>query len=205
MTSERLRREVRSGDTGLAVEHLDFSVCVYIDSSVTCLKMATGERDADVTANHERPSREDKDTEGFSGKPSPEPFTIEDVYDMMGGMGLYQWLSFIIIGIISAFSAESINMNFVGGQQDHWCSVQELSNMTHDQQRWVAIPYDSDGEYEECSMFRLNYSQYSQEELLTWNRSLMVDDSTPTVDCSRGWTYDQSQFLNTITSRVSII
>ena len=128
--------------------------------------------------------------------------SMEHVYKLAGGMGTYQWCSFILIGVLSTLGTEPINMNFVGASPDHWCHIKKLENFTHMQQRYIAIPGDPHDGYDKCKMFQLNYGEYRTDELLKWNRSLMVNNSTPIVDCHNGWTYDQSQYLNTMTSRV---
>lgn len=125
---------------------------------------------------------------------------IEDIYDMMGGMGVYQWCAFVLIGVFSVFGVESIAMNFVGGLQEHWCHVEELSNLSHNDQKYIAIPMDSNGEYEECEMFDLKYDEYSWEDFKNWNRSDY--ELTPRKQCGHGWTYDQSEFVHTVTSKV---
>jgi len=72
-------------------------------------------------------------------------------------------------------------------------------------QKNVAIPTRSsdDGsvEYSSCEMFALNYSQFNRSQFDSWNRSLIISDDTPVVECSE-WTYDQSQFTSTIVSKV---
>ena len=128
---------------------------------------------------------------------------MEDIYEMMGGMGVYQWVVFCLTwGVIGA-AVDGIYIVFVGGHQEHWCHIDTLANFTHEQQKYIGIPTDSNGDYEECKMFQLNYSHYTIEDLLMWNRSVMVNGSTPTGDCPHGWTFDQSQYRNTLTGRVS--
>jgi len=56
-------------------------------------------------------------------------------------------------------------------------------------------------EYSSCEMFSLNYSAYSSSQFDDWNRSAMVTNSATIVRCSQ-WTYDRSQFISTIVSKV---
>jgi hypothetical protein len=51
-------------------------------------------------------------------------------------------------------------------------------------------------------MFNLDYASFTEEELRQWNRSERVDDDTPLIECGRGWVYDKSVFVSTITSKV---
>lgn len=138
-----------------------------------------------------------------SGEGPTEPMTVDDVFELTGGMGVYQWGTFLLLGMISVFNVEAISMNFVGGQQDHWCHVEALSNLSYAQQKYIAIPKDSQGNYQQCRMFHLDYDSYTEEELLSWNRSEFPGDVIPLVECGHGWTYDKSQYVNTVTSRVS--
>ena len=50
-------------------------------------------------------------------------------------------------------------------------------------------------------VFALNYSAYSMEDFLNWDRDAMVSNNTPTQECS-AWAYDRSIFDNTIVSQV---
>ncbi len=73
-------------------------------------------------------------------------------------------------------------------------------------QRYISAPTEQikeDGSvvYESCKMFDLNYSAYSRDELLNWDRDSMVDNMTQTIDC-QAWVYDQSVMSRTIVSDV---
>ena len=67
--------------------------------------------------------------------------------------------------------------------------------------RYISIPLDNDGDYVSCERYDLNYSSYSIADLINWDRSVMVDNTTATVSCD-DWVYDQSIFRSTIISRV---
>jgi len=56
-------------------------------------------------------------------------------------------------------------------------------------------------EYSSCEMFSLNYSAYNRSQFDDWNRIAMVTNGTTIVRCSQ-WTYDRSQFISTIVSKV---
>ncbi|ELU09061.1 hypothetical protein CAPTEDRAFT_121679 [Capitella teleta] len=132
---------------------------------------------------------------------------IEDIYDLVGNMGLYQWCAFFVIGCFAVFAVDSIAMNFVGAEPDHWCHVEELSNLSYDQQKYIAIPFtdDSDDEFQRCKMFNLDYHKYDPEDFVNWNRTDMVNENTPLTDCGRGWVYDQSEFISTITGKLDLV
>ena len=59
-------------------------------------------------------------------------------------------------------------------------------------------------EYEMCYRVPLDYGNYTRDELLNWNRTLMTGDVSRSewVRCDGGWVFDQSQFISTIGSKV---
>ena len=68
----------------------------------------------------------------------------------------------------------------------------------------MAIPKNDDGNYKECHYYIKNYTQFTDEELINWNRSEMVSAETQEAECSR-WVYDQSDYYSTFVSRVGTI
>jgi len=136
--------------------------------------------------------------------------TKRDLNEYIGEIGVYQWRVFIIVFLFTIYCTDSIQIIFLGADMAHWCRVPELEDLPYDVQKNVAIPsqssYDDDRsvEYSSCEMFSLNYSVYNRSEFYTWNRSLMITNETSIVKCSE-WTYDQSQFVSTIVSKVTNI
>ena len=133
-----------------------------------------------------------------------------DLNTYIGEMGAYQWRVFVAAFIIIAYTADSIYIIFIAGHMPHWCRVPELVELPYDIQKNVAIPAqsadDHDGssvEYSSCEMFAVNYSVYNRSQFYSWNRSLMITNETSVVQCSQ-WTYDQSQFISTIVSKVRL-
>ena len=129
-----------------------------------------------------------------------------DISAYIGEIGVFQWRVSIAMFIVNVFAADSIQIIFIAGHMPHWCRVPELDNLPYDVQKNVAIPAEStdhDGsiEYSSCEMFSLDYSAYNRSEFYSWNRSLMVTNKTSVVRCSE-WTYDQSQYISTIVSKV---
>jgi MFS transporter, OCT family, solute carrier family 22 (organic cation transporter), member 4/5 len=130
---------------------------------------------------------------------------FDDLYQYTGEIGVYQICVIVFFFAFDLYALDSTTMIFIGAEMPHWCRVEPLSNFSYFQQKYIAIPYEPDGggqDYSSCKMFELNYSSYSEEELMSWNRSLMVDDTTPTVDCQH-WIYEQSTFVSTLASRVN--
>ena len=131
----------------------------------------------------------------------------DDLFQYTGEMGTFQWCVFAMISTFCMFAIESITMIFVGAEMLHWCKVEDLAGYPFDLQKYVAIPSTSgDGSdtdsYSSCEMFVFNYSAFTEDEIRTWNRSLMTSNGIQLRQCD-DWVYDQTTFVSTIVSRVS--
>ena len=128
---------------------------------------------------------------------------FNDILQSIGPVGTYQLCLFLMLSMLSVFGVEPIATNFIAGYMEHWCEVEELLDLPHSYQKDIAIPYDDEEEevYSSCEHYDLNYSSYSTEDFLEWNRSAMVDEDTEVADCE-AWVYDQSVFVSTIQSQV---
>lgn len=129
-----------------------------------------------------------------------------DLYALAGEMGIYQVCLVICMILVYMSCIDPITMIFVNANMPHWCRIDGLDHLPFDQQKYIGIPYsavedDLQAEYSSCQMFAFNYSAFDNDELDKWNRTLMINDSTPVIDCSQ-WIYDQSKFVSTIVSRV---
>ena len=62
-----------------------------------------------------------------------------------------------------------------------------------------------DLEYDSCHRLPLDFDNYTEEQLLNWNRSEHMEGITKNdwVRCDMGWVYDQSEWISTINSEVS--
>jgi hypothetical protein len=133
-----------------------------------------------------------------------------ELNNFIGDNGPFQCRVFLVMCLASLLITDSIHMVFVGGKMEHWCRVEQLVGLPYDVQKNVAIPADSGSGYDEviryssCQMYALNYSIYNETQFINWNRSAMVTDQTPIVDCQQ-WTYDQSTFTSTIVSKVCTV
>ena len=58
--------------------------------------------------------------------------------------------------------------------------------------------------YDRCSVFKLNYTDYTYKQLLDWNRDTDLPNNTDTVKCSR-WVYDQTQVISNAVTEVSVL
>jgi len=141
--------------------------------------------------------------------------------DYVGEMGTYQLRVCAVIFLYTMFAVDVTQFIFVAAHMAHWCLVPELVDLPPDVQKNVAIPTasvhstvdhyhdddddedDSTIEYSSCEMFSLNYSAYNRTQIYSWNRSEMISNDTPVVQCSQ-WTYDQSLFSSTIVKKVRL-
>jgi hypothetical protein len=138
----------------------------------------------------------------------------DDIHQHIGSIGVFQVCVVIAMSLFCMFTCDSITMIFVGAEMPHWCRIERLEHLPFERQKYIGIPYtegtpgqEYDQEhltYSSCQMFALNYSALTDEELKDWNRTLLLNESTPTVDCKQ-WIYEQTTFVSTIVSRVRFI
>jgi hypothetical protein len=75
---------------------------------------------------------------------------FDDIFEVIGASGPFQVYEFSLISLFASWSYYATAAPFVVFPMDHWCKVPEFENLTWDQQRYVGIPEDADGEYEKC-------------------------------------------------------
>ncbi len=128
---------------------------------------------------------------------------FDDVFDLIGQMGVFQVFVFILISISAFLSTETIYVNFTAYAMDHWCRISYLEHLPNDLQKYISIPTLTSGgkEYDQCHYIDLNYSLYSQEDFYHWNRSHALSGNLPVKKC-QSWVYDQSIFTETAVSQV---
>ncbi|XP_064635292.1 organic cation transporter protein-like [Lineus longissimus] len=140
---------------------------------------------------------------------SRQRMAFENILQRIGSFNRYQIFQYFIL----CFSGwptglHTLSIIFLGADQDHWCDIPELRNLTYEQQKNIAIPEETNRDanviFSKCRRFALNFTQYSYSDLINWNRSLMVDNMTSTVGCS-AWTFDQSVFESTIVSQFDLV
>ena len=126
--------------------------------------------------------------------------------DHIGEFGWYQ-AGLLCLRILVTFPLawHVMGMVFLSGVPDHWCSVNQLNdlNVTLDTILNVSIPWEEkDGQIRrsQCRVFDRNYDNVTEADVTQWvsqtNRSL-----TPNRKC-QSWTYDSSEYTNTITTEV---
>ena len=141
---------------------------------------------------------------------------FEEVFAYINGAGVYQICLLFCSGAFFFLSFDVLSTNYIGGHMDHWCLLPALQNFSHDQQKYIGIPdshaqsrqqvqLPTDLEYRSCHRFPLDFGNYTQEELLRWNRTKMTGSIAEEdwVKCDHGWVYDKGEFLSTIGSEVN--
>lgn len=135
---------------------------------------------------------------------------FDAVLDHLGAEGRYQTVLYYLLCIPATVPAAFLAFNqvFLSATPAHWCRVPQLSNLTLEQRKAVAIPLEN-GKYSECSMYAVDFSQLLPEALLAgeWpsNETLPADPKWPVIPCSRGWEYDTSQYDATLVTEVRIV
>ena len=75
---------------------------------------------------------------------------FEDVFEQTGEFGLYQWFAFICLAMFPFWHLDACFTPFIVMNVDHWCYIEELSNLTFHEQQNIGIPVKDNGEYENC-------------------------------------------------------
>ena len=78
---------------------------------------------------------------------------FDDIYDKIGACGPFQIYAFILISMFAVWSYHGVAAPFVVFPMDHWCDVPGLEDLSWEQQRYVGIPLDDEGEYVKCHRY----------------------------------------------------
>ena len=129
---------------------------------------------------------------------------FDDVFEHIGGIGLYQIGLYLLLGLPPFYGGyQSMAMVFLGPNQDHWCKVDRLQNMTIAQQKYIALPYNDKGkEYDQCNYFDAHYDNMSDEILHSWNRT--GHDYSRTKPC-QDWSFDETDYSFTAISKYQLV
>ncbi|CAH1789323.1 unnamed protein product [Owenia fusiformis] len=136
---------------------------------------------------------------------------FDEVFAYIGDFGLFQWLLFLMLGLgVMPVGWQSMSSNFVVGNQNHWCKVDALANLSQYLQKEISIPIETlqngEQEYSKCFVYdHINYTQYSQEDFSSWNRTLHVFKTNTSTTRCRHWVYDQSVYTSTIVSQWDLV
>lgn len=133
--------------------------------------------------------------------------SFEDVLDYVGSKGRWQLFMFIVTSMSGFFgSFGHLGSMFLAGTPDHYCAVEEASNISNWGSNWTdervkayTIPVQPNGEYNKCYMYAKNYTDVFQKP---WSQLLMNKvNSTTTTKC-QAWNYDHSNFDSTVVTQV---
>ena len=102
----------------------------------------------------------------MSSKTAYEDF----LHTYIGDSGFYQVGVCSFILTILFFNQEFMSVNFVSAYTDFWCKVPTLANFSHEQQKYIAIPTDDNGEYSQCNRMDLDFDAMTEEDFYSWNR-----------------------------------
>jgi len=170
---------------------------------------------------HSNPSLND---DGGVHVASPEsgyrPMDFDRLLETAGDMGVYQITLFLLISVMEFVAVDSFSINFIAARMDHWCHVDELSNVSFVEQRRLAVPPRNDilssVGYSQCLRYdRIDVAAAVGVDEPNWNSSTdsingsvdamstVMMSGKGSIECDNGWTYDRSMFASTIVSEVS--
>uniref|UniRef100_UPI003AAF0E12 solute carrier family 22 member 6 isoform X1 n=1 Tax=Centroberyx gerrardi TaxID=166262 RepID=UPI003AAF0E12 len=130
-----------------------------------------------------------------------------DLLDKVGGFGRFQWLHVTLISLPGLLMAsQNLLNNFTAGIPAHRCHLQvnythyNLSDHQVDEQQLLRafIPLDSNGRLDRCR-------RYVQPQWQLLANSSSNSSELQTEECSDGWTYERSEFHNTIVSEWDLV
>ena len=125
--------------------------------------------------------------------------SYDEIFSIIGGFGRYQKLLTVFMAWSSAlFGIQNLMFNLIAYEPPHWCKIDNLQHLSYEEQKHLAIPWDSEEEeYSSCKMYDLAWENYTQDEL----KNLTVPDGTPTVECSQ-WIFNKEGFEETAVTEV---
>ena len=136
----------------------------------------------------------------------------DDIFEEhVGGFGLFQVLfhlgatTLAIVPTIGAFEYA-----FIGATPTHWCHVPELDafNFTRHQIAAFVSPPSSDdvSACDACLKYSRNYSDVTHDDIAAFisaNDTSDVSSDLQTTKCTQ-WTYDTSQYVDTVVTEVHV-
>jgi len=133
---------------------------------------------------------------------------FEEVFDYIGGFGAYQKWTYMLLSLVSIYHGiQTVGTVFLGYKQEHWCNVERLQNLPYEMQQHIAIPWDTNSptEYSKCKMFDLPYDNYTDAELLSWNRTAMTLLANGTTSTCGSYVYNRTVFGSTMQTKYDLV
>ncbi|KAI1294664.1 Organic cation transporter 1 [Halotydeus destructor] len=115
---------------------------------------------------------------------------FENILNRVGDYGRFQQLTiwgYLFPVCVLDPMLFSLNLFFVS-EPDHWCRVDQLSNLSNSRQVQLISPLISEGVYNKCAMYDVDYDQVAKMGILGNGSSL------PVKPCDNGWTYDTTNY-----------
>lgn len=80
--------------------------------------------------------------------------TYDEVFNYTGQFGVFQICIYIMAIFWGMMMGYDVNTTiFLGFSQPHWCEVTRLANISYDEQRYIAIPWDeSKDDFHRCKV-----------------------------------------------------
>ncbi|XP_032788170.2 organic cation transporter 1 isoform X1 [Daphnia magna] len=138
---------------------------------------------------------------------------FDSVLESLGAEGRYQTVLYYLLCIPATIPAAFLAFNqvFLSATPGHWCQIPQLANLTIENRKALAIPFDGT-KYSSCTMYHVDYNQILPETILAgiWpaNTSLsqpVVDSTWPVVNCLYGWEYDKTQYDATLVTELNLV
>lgn len=130
---------------------------------------------------------------------------VDDVFIEIGDCGLYQIIFTTLLTIPAVFPSAFVGFShvFASATPDHWCAVPQLIEMgiPLNIRKNLSIPLILQNgvyRYSQCEMYKVNYSADLFNQ--TWN-SLGWNDPER-QPCQYGWEYDNSDYDDTLVTKV---
>ena len=68
-----------------------------------------------------------------------------ELLPLAGNAGRFQWMLFILLGFVNVYTnLETIAVNFLSPNHDHWCAIPALAGLTPEEQKQIAVPLAAD-------------------------------------------------------------
>ncbi|CAH1779481.1 unnamed protein product [Owenia fusiformis] len=137
--------------------------------------------------------------------------TYDDFLTQKVGVKLYQFLHLTEFYILLTFGGyQTTFTNFIAASMDHWCNIPELTQRGFNQSllKHIGIPTENQNStsYQKCKMYSINYTAYSNDDLLSGQHLVDFRNSNSSlVNCRSGMSYDQSHYISTLMSQYELV
>ena len=127
---------------------------------------------------------------------------IQEAFMKVNSYGVFQKIILFVLAISGGFQGmQTTASNFITTTHEKWCRIPQLQNFSHEQQKYISIPQDSDENYDGCNAYDLNWNDYTTRDFVNWNRTLMSDGAS-TVPCN-DFVFARDIFIESANSKVS--